>query len=128
MLQVQITSPVGTIDLNTMAQLLKRLEFSVYGKVQGVWFRKYTKEKATSLGLVGYVQNVAGDKSVHGVAEGQGASIDQMKTWLRETGSPLSRIDNVVFKESDIQIMTYRQFSKEATIRSVEDFGGKSEL
>ena len=29
----------------------------VKGKVQGVWFRAFTKEKAEELGLTGWVQN-----------------------------------------------------------------------
>jgi len=33
------------------------VQFEVFGKVQGVFFRKYTKEKADSLGIRGYVFN-----------------------------------------------------------------------
>ncbi|MDH5414888.1 MAG: acylphosphatase, partial [Flavobacteriaceae bacterium] len=29
----------------------------VKGKVQGVWFRKYTKDRAENLGIKGYVEN-----------------------------------------------------------------------
>ena len=36
----------------------------VKGKVQGVWFRKYTKEKAEVLGLKGYVKNEVGNKEL----------------------------------------------------------------
>lgn len=33
------------------------VNFEVFGKVQGVFFRKYTKEKADSLGIRGWVYN-----------------------------------------------------------------------
>lgn len=33
-------------------------KFTVYGKVQGVWYRKYVMQIAESLGYVGYVRNL----------------------------------------------------------------------
>ena len=36
---------------------LVALEYEVFGKVQGVFFRKFTNEKAQSLGLRGWVKN-----------------------------------------------------------------------
>ena len=42
-------------ELSNMA--LVALEYEVFGKVQGVFFRKYTNEKAKSLGLRGWVKN-----------------------------------------------------------------------
>ena len=33
-------------------------KFIVYGKVQGVWYRKYVVQIAQSLGYVGYVKNL----------------------------------------------------------------------
>ena len=33
------------------------VDFEVFGKVQGVFFRKFTNEKANSLGLRGWVKN-----------------------------------------------------------------------
>ena len=36
---------------------LVALEYEVFGRVQGVFFRKFTHEKAQSLGLRGWVKN-----------------------------------------------------------------------
>jgi acylphosphatase len=35
----------------------KTFQIEVFGRVQGVWFRKYTKQKADELGLKGWVRN-----------------------------------------------------------------------
>jgi len=34
-----------------------RFHYTVYGAVQGVWFRRFTKQKADELGIVGWVKN-----------------------------------------------------------------------
>ena len=48
---------------------MQRLEYEVFGKVQGVFFRKYTKKEADKLKLTGWVMNT--DKgTVVGVADG----------------------------------------------------------
>ena len=39
------------------AMALVAVEFEVFGRVQGVFFRKFTNEKALSLGLRGWVKN-----------------------------------------------------------------------
>ncbi len=71
----------------------------VSGKVQGVWFRKYTQEKARELGLKGYVKNLPdGRVEVH--AEGDVQKMEELKKWLYK-GSPLSRVDNVEFMETE---------------------------
>jgi len=69
----------------------------VTGRVQGVWFRKYTQEAARSYGVKGFVEN-SHDGSVY--AEGEG-SMDQLElflTWLKQ-GSPMSRVDKVIHEE-----------------------------
>lgn len=38
-------------------------KFIVYGKVQGVWYRRYVMQIAKTLGYVGYVRNLE-DKTV----------------------------------------------------------------
>jgi len=55
----------------------KALKFEVYGKVQGVFFRKYTKITADSLKLVGWCQNTA-DGTVIGEAQGLDANIQKL--------------------------------------------------
>jgi len=66
----------------------------VTGKVQGVWFRKYTKDKADELGLQGTVENQP-DASVY--IEVESSCVERLKQfteWLYQ-GSPLSKVDEV---------------------------------
>ena len=67
------------------------------GRVQGVWFRKYTREAALSRGIKGFVEN-SDDGSVYVEAEGQSEELDQFLEWLHH-GSPMSRVDQVLHKE-----------------------------
>ncbi|WP_457575703.1 acylphosphatase [Desulfomarina sp.] len=66
----------------------------VKGKVQGVFFRDYTKRQATSLGLTGWVRNLA-DGSVEALLFGEEELIKSMLNWFHE-GSPHSRVDEVL--------------------------------
>ena len=71
----------------------------VKGKVQGVWFRKFTKKKADSLGLSGYVKNEAnGDVFI--AVSGEVAKLSLFVTWLHQ-GSPLSKVREVLVEKSD---------------------------
>ena len=49
---------------------MNRIKYEVFGKVQGVFFRKYTKKEADKLGLSGWVMNTD-NGTVVGVAEGR---------------------------------------------------------
>jgi acylphosphatase len=68
--------------------------------VQGVFFRKYTSEKARSLGLRGYCENIEDGKAVVGELESESLeALNTMIRWLKETGSPKSRIDKLDLRE-----------------------------
>ena len=56
---------------------LKVCELRVIGCVQGVGFRLATREKARSLGVLGWVRNLA-DGSVEVRARGPSQSVDQL--------------------------------------------------
>ncbi|CAF5177209.1 unnamed protein product, partial [Rotaria magnacalcarata] len=71
-------------------------DFEVFGTVQGVFFRKHTQKEATKLNLVGWVKN-ASSGTVQGHMEGRKDNINKMKTWLRTTGSPKSKITKADF-------------------------------
>lgn len=71
-------------------------EFEVFGRVQGVFFRKYTQHEANMLNLTGWCQNTR-DDTVKGEIEGAEDKINQMKRWLETTGSPSSHITKAVF-------------------------------
>lgn len=70
--------------------------FEVFVRVQGVFFRKYTKQEAEKLNLTGWCENTR-DDTVRGEIEGAQSNINQMKEWLERTGSPSSRVTKAVF-------------------------------
>ena len=72
---------------------MKRLEATVYGRVQGVSFRHYTQLKANELNLTGWVANHP-DRTVRVVAEGPVEQLEQMLKWLWR-GAPAARVENV---------------------------------
>lgn len=72
----------------------------ITGLVQGVWFRKYTHEKACSLGLVGFVKNMP-DGTVYTEVEGDEKKITLFVEWCKE-GSPLSKVESTSL--SDLQV------------------------
>ena len=69
----------------------------VRGRVQGVFFREYTRRKAEELGLAGWVRNLA-DGRVETLFQGEASAVEAMGRWLR-TGSPLSLVDGVEIEE-----------------------------
>ncbi len=76
-------------------------EVCVKGKVQGVWFRKYTKDMADMLGLKGMVRNNEfGDVSIK--VEGEKEVVDVFLDWLYK-GSPLSKVKEVQLKLGKLQ-------------------------
>ncbi len=66
---------------------------TITGRVQGVWFRDWTKRQAVRLGLFGWVRNRS-DNSVEALFHGESGAIEQMIEKCR-SGSPLSRVDDV---------------------------------
>jgi len=77
-----------------MDKLLYKIE--VKGRVQGVWFRKYTYQKALDLGLKGFVRNEQ-DNSVYVEVIGDLPRLDKFVKWLYQ-GSPLSKVNSVDYK------------------------------
>lgn len=75
----------------------KRVHVFISGKVQGVWFRAYTKEEADRLGLKGWVRNLP-DGRVEAVFEGDEQAVEEMVRWCHK-GSPMSRVERVEVQE-----------------------------
>ena len=71
----------------------------ISGRVQGVWFRVSTKQKAEQLGLTGWVRNTH-DGKVEAVFEGEENLVKKMIEWCRQ-GPPLSKVDNVEIKNQN---------------------------
>jgi acylphosphatase len=63
------------------------------GRVQGVFFRAETRDRARSLGLSGWVRNVP-DGSVEAVFEGERERIESILDWCRR-GPGLAEVDDV---------------------------------
>ena len=77
----------------------KRVQVIVEGRVQGVFFRAYTREEAIKLGLCGWVRNRA-DGTVEAMVEGDAAIVDKMLQWFHQ-GSPHSIVSNIRTSEED---------------------------
>ena len=76
---------------------MKTYRFIIKGRVQGVWYRKYTKEIADKMGISGYVRNLKnGDVEV--VATLKKEQFHNFFEALMK-GSPLSRVDNIDIEE-----------------------------
>lgn len=84
--------------------MLKTISIIVSGKVQGVWYRKYTAEKATELGISGFVKNLP-DDSVYILATGTDEQLNALVQWCY-IGSPKSRVEKVEVKEEELQVMS----------------------
>ncbi|KAE8749951.1 hypothetical protein FOCC_FOCC003423 [Frankliniella occidentalis] len=86
---------------------LLSLEFEVYGRVQGVFFRKYTQKQGKELGLRGWCMNTP-KGTVLGQLEGEVQQVEKMKYWLQRTGSPESSIDKAEFRNvKEIESYTF---------------------
>ncbi|MBN1319191.1 MAG: acylphosphatase [Anaerolineales bacterium] len=75
----------------------KRLHAIVRGRVQGVNFRWYTRQRASQLGLTGWIRNLRDGQSVEVVAEGEANEMADFVLFLHE-GPPMSRVDDVEVK------------------------------
>ncbi|KAL6060145.1 Acylphosphatase-1 [Balamuthia mandrillaris] len=83
---------------------MQSFEFEVFGKVQGVFFRKHTVQKATELGLVGWVMNTKRG-TVVGHAQGEPPALGQFRKWLQEEGSPKSVIEKAQFTNEQMDLL-----------------------
>jgi acylphosphatase len=90
--------------------ILMRTRFRITGKVQGVFFRKFTQQKAVELSIFGWVENHE-DGSVIGEAEGRLDKLVAFKHWLETKGSPKSLIEGASFEdESPVETRKYSRF------------------
>lgn len=72
---------------------MKRAHLFISGRVQGVFYRAFTKEVADSLGLKGWVRNLR-DGRVEAVFEGDGDKISIAIERCKE-GPPYAKVDNI---------------------------------
>jgi acylphosphatase len=79
----------------------KRIRATVYGRVQRVAFREYTRQEAARLGVSGWVRNQP-DGTVAVLCEGEAAEVDALVAWL-SVGSPYAMVSRVESVEEDPQ-------------------------
>jgi acylphosphatase len=65
----------------------------IHGRVQGVWFRAFTQERALALGLGGWVRNLP-DGTVEARVAGEPATLTAFKQQLHQ-GPPLSQVREI---------------------------------
>ena len=81
----------------------------ISGRVQGVWFRASTKEKAEQLGLTGWVMNT-NDGKVEAVFQGEEKILQEMLSWCHQ-GPPNSKVENVEIIKQQQSTNVFDDFS-----------------
>jgi acylphosphatase len=78
---------------------MRRVKILVAGRVQGVYFRYFTHNKAIELGVLGRVRNME-DGRVEIIAEAEPGALDAFIHWCHK-GPVTARVDNVEISELD---------------------------
>lgn len=82
-------------------------EITVKGRVQGVYYRASTREKALEFGLKGWCMNLEnGDVLVH--AEGERVDLNSLLMWCK-VGSPRAQVESLDYEE--VPVKGYSDFS-----------------
>jgi acylphosphatase len=71
----------------------------VTGRVQGVFFRAWTRDEAQTVGVSGWVRNCS-DGSVEAQLEGEQDAVEELIELIRE-GPPGAEVDRVEVEEAD---------------------------
>ncbi len=78
-----------------------RLNATVQGRVQGVFFRAFVEEHSLSLALAGYAKNLPGGQ-VRVVAEGERGHLERLLQLLHQ-GPPGAKVEGVDFRWEEYQ-------------------------
>ena len=79
---------------------------SVYGRVQGVFFRAWTRDQAVELGVTGWVRNCP-DGRVDMHIEGEEAAVAQLTDRLRR-GPPAAQVEDLHLW--DVELFDFEDF------------------
>ena len=71
----------------------------IEGRVQGVYFRASTAQRAVALGIRGYARNLP-DGAVEVLAAGTRDAVEALLEWLRH-GPPLARVESISVEPAD---------------------------
>jgi acylphosphatase len=80
---------------------MKAIHVYISGKVQGVFYRANTKQKAQELGIKGWVKNRI-DGRVEAFFQGEEEEVQKMISWCWK-GSPAAEVDDVMVEEEKCQ-------------------------
>lgn len=94
-----LDAPSGQFGISLAMK--KHFGIRISGRVQGVFFRASTKEKAESLRLQGFVRNEP-DGSVYAEAEGEEEGLNAFVDWCRH-GPPLALVEKCVIEEGPVK-------------------------
>ena len=89
---------------------MKTVSVRISGKVQGVFFRASTKEKADELGIKGFVKNER-DGSVFIEAQGEEENLNTFLYWCKQ-GPRLARVDRCEITEAQPRHYTTFEISR----------------
>jgi acylphosphatase len=81
----------------------KQYEIRIYGRVQGVGFRFAARNKATELGLHGWVENLR-DGSVRCAVQGAASSCNAFIRWCN-TGTGYSWVERTEVTEKEPEVL-----------------------
>ena len=77
--------------------MARKINILVSGRVQGVYFRMFTQNKAKQFGIKGYARNLP-DGRVEIIAEADNNSIEKLIQWCHK-GPVTARVDHVEMTE-----------------------------
>jgi len=86
-------------------------KFTIFGKVQGVWYRKYVAQIAKTLGFVGYVKNLSNGCVEVVVNLDLQSELESFVSKLYE-GSTFSKVEDVECIKIDF--VDFEKFEKRA--------------
>jgi acylphosphatase len=87
--------------------MLQTISVIVKGKVQGVYYRQSTREKARALQITGTVKNLK-DGSVELIATGTTEQLEQLTTWCRQ-GPPRATVTDLII--TPLSLQSFNDFS-----------------
>lgn len=84
------------IPKNDVKGPIVKADIIISGKVQGVWYRAYTKKQAVAAGITGCVMN-KNDGTVAASLEGKKENIEQLLKKLKK-GPPFASVKDIQIK------------------------------
>lgn len=86
--------------------MIKHLNISVFGLVQGIFFRSTAKDEADKLGVKGFAKNMP-DGSVYIETEGEKENLDKFLKWCN-IGPSMTQVEKVTV--SDGPLKNFKEF------------------